>query len=128
MDPGLQKNVQSAMEAAAAIAQRRGLFVNEALQFIADFLANHPDPDVRAFQFELKMGAADTAKLAVRKPLVRARSNRGQPFPGCHEAGPGELGHAAEARWTYAGFPVFESSCLISPTNLSTSGRLLRSG
>ena len=49
MDVGLQKKLQSAMEA-AAIAQKRGLFVNEALQFIADYLASHPDPDIRDYQ------------------------------------------------------------------------------
>jgi hypothetical protein len=33
-----------------AIGQQRGLFFDETLQFIADYLANHPDPEVRAFQ------------------------------------------------------------------------------
>jgi hypothetical protein len=38
------------MEAACAIANARHLTRDEALQFIADFLINHPDPEVRDFQ------------------------------------------------------------------------------
>lgn len=50
MDPGLQKKLQFAFNAASSVAQERGLSFDETLQFIADFLIRHHDPDVRAFQ------------------------------------------------------------------------------
>jgi hypothetical protein len=50
MDPEQERKVHAAMEAASAIANARHLTRDEGLQFIADFLMNHPDPDVRAFQ------------------------------------------------------------------------------
>ncbi len=38
------------MTEAVKEAKRRGLFLAEIPQFIADYLINHPDPDVVAFQ------------------------------------------------------------------------------
>jgi hypothetical protein len=50
MDKALEEKVHAAMTEAVEEAKRRGLFLAEIPQFIADFLINHPDPDVVAFQ------------------------------------------------------------------------------
>jgi hypothetical protein len=50
MDDKLQKKLQVAFDHATAIANARGLSLEEALQLVADYLMNHPDADIRAFQ------------------------------------------------------------------------------
>lgn len=45
-----QEKIDEAMREAIEEAERRGLGVEETLQFIADSLINHADKDVVAFQ------------------------------------------------------------------------------
>ena len=48
--PTVQDKIHAAIAAACEEANRRGLLMPEGMQFIADYLMNHPDPDVVAFQ------------------------------------------------------------------------------
>jgi len=50
MDDTLQKKLQAAFDHATAMANARDLSLEEALQLVADYLMNHPDADIRAFQ------------------------------------------------------------------------------
>jgi hypothetical protein len=49
-DDEVMDKVHRAMREANAKAQRLGLDLETTLQFIADYLINHSDPDVAAFQ------------------------------------------------------------------------------
>jgi hypothetical protein len=51
MDATLLKKLQRAADEANEIIRKRGpMFLDEMAQVLADHFANHPDPDVRAFQ------------------------------------------------------------------------------
>jgi hypothetical protein len=50
VDSRLQDKIDDAMREAAEDAERRGLGIEDTLQFIADALINHADPDIVAFQ------------------------------------------------------------------------------
>jgi hypothetical protein len=46
----VQEKIHDAMRAAIEEAKRRGLGIDDAMQFVADALINHSDRDVVAFQ------------------------------------------------------------------------------
>jgi hypothetical protein len=51
MDEKLLEKLTKAIDEVNEILRKRGpLFFDEMTQLLADYLANHPDPDVRAFQ------------------------------------------------------------------------------
>jgi hypothetical protein len=50
MDPGLEKKLKRAFEAAVNAANETGMGREEAMRFIANYLHNHFDPDIRACQ------------------------------------------------------------------------------
>jgi hypothetical protein len=50
MDEQLRRKLQAVYDAASSVARERGLFLDETLQLIADYLTNHPDPELRQLQ------------------------------------------------------------------------------
>ena len=78
-----QEKIEEAMREAIEEAERRGLGVEETMQFISDYLINHRDPDVVAISTGAQSTTAEVPEFLAALHIVQELLKQRLSDPAC---------------------------------------------